>query len=174
MRKDGGFTLVELLVTLLILTILYAVTSTAISSAQRSAKYTSTNDTLRQVSTAWSLYLLDNRQFPDEASFASGLAPVSIPGGYFPMNKRNIEILNGGDTTYIELSHRDHSGGESVVDAWNQTVFFTLDFNCDGLIDSPSPPITKNADKVKGSALSLSFGDKKFKYRSSKWTAVWQ
>lgn len=64
-----GFTLVEMLCVVLIIAILMGTLSVAISSARVSAKRTRTRENARQLAIAWSVYLNDQGQFPDQGDF---------------------------------------------------------------------------------------------------------
>ncbi len=177
--------MLEVMVSLLIISVLISATSVGISTAQRSAKTAKSRDTARQVATAWSVYLLDNRSFPDKGSLSTkkidGTSSVSgnaAGGPYFPMNNDNMAKLNGKGKSYLEFSNKELEKGVSkavVSDAWGNAILFTLDFDYNGKIDTPAAAVTQKATQVNAAALALSYGDPRYKGRKNgKWVVAWQ
>lgn len=181
--RKSGFTMIEVLASLLIISVLLSATAVGITGAQRSAKLAKSRDTARQVATAWSIYLLDNRSFPKQNTLSTGALPSgATPSGgpFFPMNHSNMDKLNssGSGKSYLEFSNKELAKGASsakVCDAWDNPIYFALDFDYDGKIDSPSKEATGKVMAVKASAMAVSFGDPHYKYaKPTKWAVAWQ
>ena len=168
-RASGrlGFTMVEMLAVLAIITILMNISAVAVGGAKRAAQRTRTRDTARQLVVAWTSYLMDERSFPDESKFKDK------KGDYFQASAYNIGALlnttynsKGEPYTnskiYFETSETEceRSGkapnfsyaGTGVLDDWKAPLLFTLDFDLDGKIENP----LKQGEYVKSSALVLS------------------
>ena len=67
--KKAGFTLVEMITVMIIITLLMSVSTDAIVGAKRNASMTRARDLGRQLCIAWGAYLMDQRSFPAESKF---------------------------------------------------------------------------------------------------------
>ncbi len=152
-ERRAGFTLVEVLVVLVIIAVLIASVLGGLKAAQRSAWRVKSRDTARQLVAAWNLYLLDNREFPDQGTMAD-----ATEGGY-AASAANLDLLNA-DKLFIELSDEEHENG--LKDKWGRYFGFNLDFDYNGEIENPAPEASgKNAksfEVVRGTVIAWSQG----------------
>lgn len=184
-KGKAGFTLVEMLVVLLIISILMGITSTAISGAKQSARRTRTRDTARQLVVAWSAYLVEERAFPDASKFRD-----ADDGDCFKATAYNIGALlnttynsKGEPFTHIYYetteTECERSGtspnfqfkGTGILDDWKEPLIFTLDFDLDGQVENP----VRRGEFVKSCALVYSkagFAGRGDKFQS-KYIMVW-
>lgn len=168
---SSGFTMVEMVAVVLILSLLIAASSTAISGARKSALRAHSRETARQLAAAWTQYATDQGRFPDKSKFTGG------EGSVFQANPDNIgkrlntQYLSNGDPVpekeniiYFEASEAEVKrvgsslktatySGTGIIDRWKKPIYFTLDFYLDGQIDSPL-----GEGKINASALAFSTG----------------
>ncbi len=147
-NNKGGFTLVEMLVVILIMSILSRIGVNAFTNAQKSAKRTKSRENCRQLVMAWIAFVDTERAFPDEDDFSD-----SVSDGFYAATAENIgERLNTqynkkgkkvGSTKYLELSKEECNetspgsfSGTGLLDEWGNLILFTLDFDGDTKIDS--------------------------------------
>src|SRR4051794_608267 len=79
MRRTRGFTLVELLVVLGIITVLISILMPAISMARSQARKTACKSQLRQLGTAFRMYLNENRERYPLAAALPSVNPNKYP-----------------------------------------------------------------------------------------------
>ena len=144
--KKAGFTLVEMITVLIIITLLMSVSSAAIVGAKRNASMTRARDLGRQLCIAWGAYLMDQRSFPDESNFTR----PADGDNYFEASAENLgknlnRVYNKnkkivGKKVYFELSEEEcePSGssftGTGLLNDWKWPICFTLDFDLDGKV----------------------------------------
>ncbi len=145
--KKAGFTLVEMITVMIIITLLMSVSTAAIIGAKRNASMTRARDLGRQLCIAWGAYLMDQRSFPAESEFPDK------PNGdnYFEASARNLgkklnRVYNKkgkiiGKKVYFELSEeecepsgKDDFTGTGLLNDWKWPICFTLDFDLDGKV----------------------------------------
>ena len=168
----GGFTLFEVLATMLIIAILMAALVGGLNGARQMAWRTKTRDTARQLAGAWNLYLNDNRAFPKAGELGD-----PAPGGFWA-TMANLDVLNK-DRIYIELSAEERESfgrqGGGLIDKWGNHFGFALDLDYDGMVENPAPEVygDREADyaKVRASALAWSQGQTPENKR--KWIVQW-
>lgn len=181
----AGFTLIEMLTVILIISVLMGVSSAAISGAHKSARRTRSRDICRQLVTAWNAYLLDERKFPEESLFDN----ADSYDGYLAATANNIgKRLNttynakgepySDSKMYFETpeSECERSGthpnytfkGTGVLDSWGDPILFTLDFDYDGKIKN----IATDKDVTCNAYSFARCGLKDDKYKS-KYVAAW-
>lgn len=145
--KKAGFTLVEMITVLIIITLLMSVSSAAIVGAKRNASMTRARDLGRQLCIAWGAYLMDQRSFPEESKFTDKVAGDK----YFMASAKNLgknlnRVYNKkgkivGKKVYFELSEeecepsgKDDFTGTGLLNDWKWPICFTLDFDLDGKV----------------------------------------
>lgn len=144
--KKAGFTLVEMITVLIIITLLMSVSSAAIVGAKRNASMTRARDLGRQLCIAWGAYLMDQRSFPAESKFTDKVGGDN----YFKASAVNLgknlnRVYNKkgkiiGKKVYFELSEEEcePSGssftGTGLLNDWKWPICFTLDFDLDGKV----------------------------------------
>ena len=169
-RRKAGFTLVEVVTVVMIIAILMAATTTAISGARKTAMRTHSRDTVRQLANAWSAYLTDQGKFPDQSKFKNNIgnnvfaaSPANIGGllntqyqrkkGVPDYAKPRSDSITYFATTREECEPKDNArkldswpemsnktGALGIRDKWKNVVYFTLDFDLDGKIANPVVP----------------------------------
>ena len=143
-RRSSAFTLIEMLVVILIISILTAVTLGIYQQARNTAWKQKTRDSARQIATAWNVYLMDNHGFPSATNFTlyTGTPNVEIT---FPSSNVNMTVLNG-PKIYLEQSADQRRNG--MKDKWNNPFNIRLDMNYDGMVLNPIDGTTINANVI--------------------------
>ena len=142
-----------MLTVIMIISILMGVSSVAISGAYKSARRTRSRDLCRQLVVSWNTYLMDERKFPAESVFDT----TDSEEGFLAATAANIG--KGLNTTYnskgepysdskiyfeTSVEECERSGkfpnytysGTGIRDDWKNLIYFTLDFDYDGKIQS--------------------------------------
>lgn len=184
----GGFTLVEMVAVVLILSLLIGVSSAAISGARRTAMRTHSRDTARQLAASWAQYLMDQGAFPKKSKFQDSVNSAFKASPYNIGALLNTQYLPDDKTPFADSivyfstseSEVERSGssssyqykGTGILDRWKNPIYFNLDFNLVGEVDNPF-----YGNNVKGSAIACSTGgfklDEASKY-GSKFLIMWQ
>lgn len=166
-NASSGFTMVEMVAVVLILSLLIAASSTAISGARRTAYRTHSRETARQLANAWTAYVTDQGYFPDKNKFHDKEGSVFAASPYNIGTLLNTQYLSDGTTkdpssiTYYQASEKEidtstsNVTGTGILDRWKNVIYFTLDFDLVGQIDSPL-----GDGKVNASALAFSTDSK--------------
>lgn len=145
--KKAGFTLVEMITVMIIITLLMSVSTAAIVGAKRNASMTRARDLGRQLCIAWNAYLMDQRSFPAESKFSDRVSGDN----YFRASANNLgknlnRVYNKkgniiGRKVYFELSEdecepgsNDLFDGTGLLNDWDWPICFTLDFDLDGKV----------------------------------------
>lgn len=174
--------MVEMLTVILIIAVLMGATSTAVVSAKNSAKRMRSQDLARQLVTAWNKYLVDERSFPEESKFSNG------NGAFYPASAENImNCLNTqynsrgevvANTIYFEMTKAECEaqkesnnryrilGGTGIRDDWKNPIYFTLDFDMDGIIQN----VPTTTEDLRATSYAYSTGGGK---KASKFIAAW-
>jgi len=172
-----GFTLVEMVAVVLIISIMLGISSAAITGARRTAMRTHSMNTVKQLTGAWSAYLTDQGSFPQASKF-EGRSGDSIPataeniGGllntqyhhngkpitssvvYYETTEEEVERTG----TYPKFSYKGHG----IIDRWGDAaktdrekaahiIYFNLDFDLVGRVTNPI-----NGNEVTAPALAYS------------------
>ena len=191
--SSAGFTMVEMIAVVLILSLLMGVSSAAISGARRTAYRTHSLDTVRQLVSAWQTYLMDQGKFPDRSKFHDKAGDIFVASPYNIGALLNTQYFNNkkgefdiskpvpNSIVYFETSEKEveRSGssgnysynGTGIIDRWKNQIYFTLDFDLEGTVENPV-----TGKKVTGSALAMSSAGKKFneiKKYGSKFLVAW-
>ncbi len=161
--RSAGFTLVELLIVILVISILIAVGFGAFQQARNTAWKQKARDSARQIATAWNLRLLEDRAFPAAASFTNATGTADEIG--FETTTANMGVLNAG-RIYLEQSADQRSSG--MRDKWLQYFHVRLDTDYDGSIKSPYD----NTTAIRANVIVWSFGPNQD--NSNNWVVVWQ
>lgn len=82
MRKEHGFTLIELMVTMIIIAVLALILMPALQTAREKARNVACVANLKAISTALSMYT------GDEPSFLPGNLPALADGNYLPSGSK--------------------------------------------------------------------------------------
>lgn len=171
--RRSGFTLVEMLAVVAIISILLGTLSSAISAARKSAMRSGARESARQLANAWTVYLNDQGKFPDPDDFdgAAGAdetyyaTPKNIGGllnCQYIVSKEGRKIPIERSVVYYEATKKEveRSGsassgytysGTGIEDRWRNKIAFTLDFDLDGSIAKPY-----EGSQVKAAALAVS------------------
>jgi prepilin-type N-terminal cleavage/methylation domain-containing protein len=93
MRRQHGFTLLELIVTVGIIAVIAAVTATALSGARQQARMVQCTNNLRQAWSALSLYAQDNAYALPPGSAEPGVLPAPTAGVMRELLDGQIDLL---------------------------------------------------------------------------------
>lgn len=123
-RACKGFTLIEMLVVILIISVLVGLLLPAISAARQFAKRTRARTEIKQIEAAWLQYYNDYRRFPGS--------------GYTEMSGSVLQLLGGQDVggnnrhriRYLEFE----SGETEMRDPWDGIYQFELDTDQDNQV----------------------------------------
>lgn len=165
MRKSG-FTLIEMIAVLLILSILAAALTAGLGTARNKAWRAKARETCRNICEAWNMYLLDMRKFPKLGD-----------GQKLEANSKNMECLvdsskNRLNRTYLEMDEKEKD--EGFKDHWGQPICFSLDTDYDGQVVNPYPKVREPpVAKVKATSIAWSDGDPKRAKRDDNPIVVW-
>ncbi len=176
-----GFTLMELLVVISIMSILIASMLVGYGRVQRMAFASTSTSLASQVATVWGTYLLRNRTWPEGVSFENGVDTDIcriLGGGYEPTpgraKYRYMDLSYPGmDTATIDES-KNIEVRWGLLDSWGQRlakqgrltaaeadrrrIQFALDLNYDGLINSEDSGLLPAGVEIRASAAAWSWG----------------
>jgi prepilin-type N-terminal cleavage/methylation domain-containing protein len=157
-----GFTIVELLIVIVVIAILAAITITAYNGIQMRANNTQTTQAIKDYIKAYSLYALDNNDYPNQtgclgegypggrclaqgaSGFCFGYGGATNPGvnaalkPYMNNNAANpsMQAINCGSTSYI--------GAYAAYTAATKTVIILMSLKG----DQPCPPMSPNVSST--------------------------
>jgi prepilin-type N-terminal cleavage/methylation domain-containing protein len=142
--RRNGFTLVELLGVILIISILAAAMIGLYQQARNAAWKEKARDSAHQIAIAWNIRLMDDHKFPDTI--------VSIPQP-FQTTAANMAILNSNiyNRIYLEQSaeQRINDNNHGMKDKWGNFFYVQLDTTYGGAIKDPrDSSATINANVV--------------------------
>ncbi len=108
--RGAGFTLIEILVVVCVITILIGLTASATFSARQKAYVSTATTEAEQISLAFKAYRLSNEK---------GLWPFDTGGAWKPVKKDDIGVLLGGDDkpVFLNVSEDQFEDGE-FRDPW--------------------------------------------------------
>ena len=141
MRRDQGFSLIELLIVVAIIGIIAAIAVPALQKARRSAQSASAIQSLRTITTAENLYERRFRVYATLADLApEGTVDISLQNG--SKSGYSFSITLPADPKHFS------SNGDPQADPANGTYFFTDDtavirFNVGSPADASSLPIPR-------------------------------
>ncbi|HYG75385.1 MAG TPA: prepilin-type N-terminal cleavage/methylation domain-containing protein [Planctomycetota bacterium] len=121
MRPRTGFTLVEMLVVISILTILGGLVLTAISSARRTAKERATEATIKLLEAALMRYETDWQDYPPSEGDGEGLRGSENLYQYLRIEKKEGPYITSKD---IQLSDVNKNGEMEIADAFNRPLLY--------------------------------------------------
>ena len=181
-RTTAGFTLIEMVAVLLILSILAAATTAGLARAKDRAWRAQARETCRQLCEAWNQYLLDERAFPsdigDGRAVTTTFDNLRHVTGYQPEDQ--IEKPTG--TVYFEINEKERKtvAGGGLRDHWKGLYRFTLDMDYDGEVENPhpeafadSPSDASSFAKVKAASIAWSEGDPAHARRKTNPIVAW-
>jgi len=157
---SSGFTLIEMLVVVLIISILMSVGIGAFSQARNTVWKERTRDTARQIAHAWNSRLMDDHAFP-----------TGLGNGDFQTTAANMMILTNNDTAQIHHAYLEQSADQlahGVKDHWGNYFNVRLDWAYTGKIQNP----VDNTD-IHASVLVWSLGPSPGSPQKS-WIMIWQ
>ena len=99
-KPQSGFTMVEMVAVVLILSLLIGISSTAISGARRTAMRTHSRDIVRQLANSWTSYVTDQGSFPDENKFKGSVGDLIPASAYNIGALLNTQYMADGKTPY--------------------------------------------------------------------------
>ncbi len=192
-----GFTLVEMVAVVLIISLMLGISSAAITGARRTAMRTHSMNTVKQLTSAWAAYLTDQGSFPQASKFEKRSGD-SIPataeniGGLL-----NTQYLKNGkpitsSVVYYETTDEEVErtgsypkftySGHGIIDRWGDAakterekaahiVYFNLDFDLVGRVKNP---ITGNEVTAPAIAYSTAgFAASEMNKYGSKFLVAW-
>jgi general secretion pathway protein G len=123
MKRNSGFTLIEILVVVVILGILGAVVVPQILSRPDSARIQAAQTDIRTLAQALDVYRLDNFQYPSSEQGLEALVerPVGFP-----------EPKNWNPDGYIKKLPSDPWGSPYVYERTDPSVFALMSYGADG------------------------------------------
>ena len=127
--RQGGFTLIEMLVVIMIIGLLMALLFPALNLVKERAWETRGRDMCSQTADAWGSLLIDNRRFPSKELISSYASDAKDIGGdlMFSMNTQVAGILNwwkkehelsSYDLTLYNKKHGSRNYGWSSINSW--------------------------------------------------------
>jgi len=148
MKQRDGFTLIEILVVMGIMSLLAGLLMGGLNAAKGKAKKTQAKKEVSQIVTAWTAYYGDYKRFPDVVPNGSGETSYTIT----EMGRDAIRILQGnyhGDwagkntrnTVYLDFhkEYTDQSDFNGYNDPWGNIYQVRLDkAPYDGEVSIPS------------------------------------
>ncbi|TAM89585.1 prepilin-type N-terminal cleavage/methylation domain-containing protein [bacterium] len=153
MRRSPGFTLMELMVVVAIISVLATVIIPNFIHARAQGVTAACESNLRQIATAMELYYADNGTYPNSGTvtptlFAGGVAPAESYLGQTPIDPANnkpysvIVVAAGGNTParYIveDEGGHDPSTTRALTDRDNPATAGQVQANADYLVYSSS------------------------------------
>ncbi len=121
-RRRAGFTLVEILVVVCIITILIGLTANAAFSAQQKAHKATATQECEQIAAAFKSYWLAHQSWPG--------SPWNNKNGvdWTPLDKSNLEILRGKDgVVYLDLNDDRIEEKDQFLDPWGHPYRVKID-----------------------------------------------
>lgn len=159
--RRSGFTLLELLSVLLIIGVIISIAFGAFVQARTTAWKQKARDSARQIATAWSTRLVENRAFPSASAFTADPVYDTDPNSFtFETTTNNMAVLN-----YIDQNAEQRLNG--MKDKWGRFFHVRLDTNYDGTVLSPL-----DASLIRANVLVWSLGPTPL-YPSNSWIMVW-
>lgn len=166
--RRSGFTLAEMLAVVAIIGILAAVTVGATFKHRNTAWEQKARDTTRQIAQAWTLYLVDFREFPSDIAKlddneAKGkaieyIAPIEYETDEDRLKNKKYEYDDDyHGKVYLEITDSEREKG--LKDHWGEIFHFALDGDYDSKLKSPAPSASHlKDDYVSGSAIAWTRG----------------
>lgn len=117
-RTKAGFTLVEILVVICVITILIGLTANATFSARQKAYKATATQECEQIASAFKAYWLRWQKWPTTAS------------SWTPLDKKNMAELLGKDeekTVYLALDDDKFEADGTYVDPWGNPYEIVID-----------------------------------------------
>lgn len=179
-QSRKGFTLLELIAVIAIISIILASLVAGYARVQRAAMNSTAQQLALQIASAWSVYLLENRTWPTGAEgWTSGMDanPCRLLGGGFEPTtdraaKRYMDVdYPGMENVQTEKSITVRYGlqdpwGERLAkqgrlrDGAEHRMMFALDLNYDGVIDSDDCGEIPSGVEIRATACAWSWGEK--------------
>ncbi|MCX7721278.1 MAG: type II secretion system GspH family protein [Dictyoglomus thermophilum] len=101
MRRERGFTLIELMVVIVIIAILAAVALPNFMGATERARESAVRSAVKTIQTALEMYATDNQGYYPDSIYTLKTSGNYLPGGAFPKNPATNEEYNfsGGNAS---------------------------------------------------------------------------
>ena len=157
----AAFTLIEMLVVIVIIGILAGASLGLYQTARTTAWKQKTRDSARQIAVAWSVYLIDNHNFPPASSFQGSSGNIT-----FQTLATNMSMLNSAKI-YLEQSADQRMNG--MKDKWGAFFNVTLDGSYGGTVPDP----TDNTKTINANVVVWSTGPSPAN-KSSSYCVSWQ
>ncbi len=162
LQRRSGFTLLELLSVVLILGLLISIAFGTFVQARNAAWKQKARDSARQIATAWSTRLVENRAFPSASAFTADPVYDTDPNSFtFETTTNNMAVLN-----YIDQNAEQRLSG--MKDKWGRFFHVRLDTNYDGTVLNPIDATSL----IRANVLVWSLGPTPL-YPSNSWIMVW-
>lgn len=164
MRRKDGFTLIEILVVIGIMTMLAALLLGGLTAAKNKAKRTEARQVVAQIVEAWNAYYIDYRHFPNNG-------PGKSFNNLTSMNVDAVRILQGNyeedgsadnkwanknprHTRYMDFHkyYTEQSGFTGFKDPWGNVYQISLDEDYDNQVTG------NNGQKLNHIAVAWSMG----------------
>ncbi len=129
MKRNSGFTLVELIIVIAIIGLLAGMLLPALHRARMRARRTKCKTEVKQIEMAWKSYLNDYRELPSSSPITMG--PTAI------------QILKGQNTykyKYLEFK----PGVTEMQDPWYNVYKMALDDDLDDAVETPHGTVYRN------------------------------
>jgi prepilin-type N-terminal cleavage/methylation domain-containing protein/prepilin-type processing-associated H-X9-DG protein len=152
-NRNGGFTLVELLVVIGIIALLIAMLLPALGKAQEQARRVACMSNSRQLVIGWNMYAEDNRGMLMNADNNWGLSATKGQVGWFTLGNSEKHIKDGAMYKYVRAIGAYHCANDFSY----HLVTYAMNTNLNGEPFSNPPYLKKRAQIRRADEMALFF-----------------